>query len=257
MQNDKNITKKNRPLPISERPDWAKSIPAKEWKKHVHSPQCKVCNANHEGRNLRSEIEALVIERKTAVEVCNVIFERYGLQLAPHNISRHMARHAPSYVNVLDGLLQSELGDVLNGTVGPIVDQIRYLLGVLQVAWQQLLLHPEQVSVADGIRAAEKLASITKDIDIRHHDNTITREDINQLLDILQTVLTEEQREEVSRRFYVNIDAEQEPESSPPIQGQVPVGVNDENGVVVDGEYISLDDIPTLSAEDLVGDYKE
>ena len=255
MKDDKSTTRKNKPLPENERPDWAKSIPDEEWESYVHCPQCRVCNANHNGRNLRCEIEALVIERKTHVEVCNVINERYGLRLAPHNVSRHMARHAPGYINVLDALMQSELGDVLNGALGPIVDQTKFLLGVIQVAWQQLLLHPEQVTVTDGIRSAWKLTQMG--INIRPRDDAITQEIVNQLIEIMQTVLTPEQREEVRRRYYLFRDAERESESSPQVQVQANPVADDENGVVVDGEYVALDALAFLPDEDLEDDDEE
>ena len=254
MKNDKNTTRKNRPLQESERPDWAKSIPDEEWESYVHCPQCRVCNANHNGRNLRCEIEALAIERKTNVEVCDVINERYGLRLAPHNISRHMARHAPGYINVLDALMQSELGDVLNGTVGPIIDQTKFLLGVMQVGWQQLLEHPEQVSVVDGMRAACQLAKMG--IDVGSQDNRITQKEINDLIEIMQTVMTQEQMEEVHRRYILFRDAERESESSPQVQGQATTIADDENGVVVDGEYVALDDLTFLPDEDPEDDDK-
>jgi hypothetical protein len=253
LKDDKSTTRKNRPLPENERPDWAKSIPDEEWESYVHSPQCRVCNANHNGRNLRCEIEALVIERKTHVEVCNVINERYGLRLAPHNVSRHMARHAPGYINVLDALMQSELGDVLNGTVGPIIDQTKFLLGVMQVGWQQLLEHPEQVSVVDGMRAACQLAKMGIDVG---SDNRITQKEINDLILIMQTVMNPGQREEVHRRYDLFRDAERESESSPQVQGQATTIADDENGVVVDGEYVALDDLTFLPDEDPEDDDK-
>jgi hypothetical protein len=229
VQNDESITRKNKPLPENKRPDWAKLVPEEEWQSYVHSPQCRVCNANHKGRNIRSEIEALVIGRKTYVEVCDIMFERYGLQLAPHNISRHMARHAPSYTKMLGKLLQNDLGDVLDGAVEPFVDHISYLFGVIQVSWQQMLDHPEKVSVADGIRAAEKFALIAKGSDFQH-DIRVTQEELNQLLDMMQAVMTREQIEEVERRFWIWKEHVKESESSPPEQGRAPATADDEGG---------------------------
>lgn len=246
MKDNKTTTRKNRPLPDSERPDWAKSMPEEEWKSYIHSPQCKVCNANHNGRNLRSEVEALVIERKTHVEVCDVIFERYGLQLAPRNISRHMERHAPCYVNALKVLLESELSEVLSGATGLIVDHTKFLLGVMQVAWQQLIDHPEQITVADGIRAACQLARMG--IDIGSRDSAITQEQVNQLIEIMQSIMNQEQVAEVRRRYDILSDAERESESSP-VRKQATAMADDENGVVVDGEYIALDSLNFLPDE--------
>lgn len=254
MQSDESITRKNRPVPENERPDWATSMPDEEWQSYIHSPQCKVCNAVHDGLNLRSEIEVLVIERATYVDVSNIVFERYGLRLAPFNISRHMDRHAPSYRNALNRLLQSELSDVLNDTAGLVVNHTIFLLGVIQVAWDQILSHPEKVSVADGMRAAEKLSLMTVGIDVLDRRKGIDQEDINRLLDTLQEMhLTPDQKDLLMRKFYGEDVPEVESECPPSLQGQAPEGVNELSGVVVDGEYIALDDIPSLPDEEPVG----
>jgi hypothetical protein len=256
MQNDDSVTRKNKPLPVSQRPDWAKSMPEEEWESYVHAPQCRVCNANHNGRSLRAEIEALVLERKTYVEVCDIVFERYGLRLAPHNVSRHMARHAPGYTKMLAKLLENDLGEVLRGAHGMFVDAPKFLLAVLQMSLHNGLLHPEQVTIADGIRAAGKLALITKGSENQEPDNAVTQDDINTLIDCMQEVLTPEQKVEVERRFFKLRD-DRKSESSPPAQGQAPAWVDEENEVFVDDEYIAHDDLTALPVEDPAGEDEE
>lgn len=250
MQDDERIARKNKPLPESELPDWMKAMPAEEREKYTHSPQCKVCTATNNGRNLRSEIEALVIERKTHTEACNVMYDRYGLRLNNHNISRHMARHAPNYAKVFQGLLESELGEVLQGGLGPIVDPFKFLLAVLQVAWHRLLENPNEVSLTDGIRAAEKLHLITQDLDIRYRDDAVSQADITAILDIMQDVMTPEQRKEVRERFHVTISAEASPLSRQPDPESAPRGDEGVKEVVVDGELIPIDKIHTLPPEE-------
>lgn len=218
MKDDERRVRKNKPLPVSELPDWARAFPAEELERYIHSPQCRVCNATtHNGRNLRSEIEALVIERKTHTEVCNIMYERYRVRLSDHNISRHMARHAPDYAKVLGKLLESDLGEVLQGAFGPVVDQYKFLLAVLQLALHKLLLHPEEVSIADGIRAAEKFDLMTRGLDIWQRDNALSQEHITKWLDMMQIVMTPEQRKEVRGRFDVAFIDEPVPELPPPV----------------------------------------
>jgi len=257
VQDNKDNTQKNKPVPENERPDWAKSVPEDEWNSYVHSPQCRVCNAEHNGRKLRVEIEGLAIDRKSNVDVCDVIFERYGLQLAPHNIRRHMIRHAPGYANALKRIMQSELGDVLNGAVGPIVGHTEFLVGVIQVAWGQLITHPEQVTVTDGIRAAGKLIEITKGLDILQRGEGVSPEDITTVLDIMQFLMTAEQRAEVERRF-LDLKAYRQLRLES-FEGEVPedVDVDDSRWVVVDGEFIDLESMPTMPQEDATGMMKQ
>ena len=250
MKDDKSMTRKNKPLPESERPDWAKSIHAKEWEKYVHSPQCKACNADHDGRNLRSEIEALVIERKTYVEVCNIMFERYKLRLAPHNISRHMTRHAPAYATILGKLLENDLGEVLRGTHGPVVDAAKFLLGVIQMSFHNAILNPEQVTVSDGIRAAEKLNAITKNLNISLCEDAITQEDLIKLVDIMQEVLTPEQTKELEKRLPLSFAKPPPSPPSPPTEPEQALeAANEEEWIELDGVPMRLDgisDLPTF-----------
>jgi len=217
-------------------------LPEEERDSYVHSPQCKVCNAKHDGRNIRSEIEALVIERKTHGELCDIIFARYALELAPHNISRHMARHAPGYTEVLNGLLQSKFEDVLAGAVGPIIDDVKYLFSVVQVAFHNLLVHPEQVTVADGIRAADKLAQMPGYVESKKTNNMVTQEEITDLLDIMQGIMTREQVEEAKRRY---LAFRNNVESSEPCEEPDNLA-----GAWVDGEFVTPEDIPTLPPKD-------
>jgi len=243
MKDDEKIIRKNKPIPKNEFPDWAKAMPVEERENCVHSPQCKVCNATHNGRSLRSEIEGLVIERKTYTEICNIVHDRYGLQLFDYNIGNHMNKHAPDYAKALERLLHSELGEVLQGTVGPIVDQFKFLLAVVQVAMHRLIQNPEEVSLADGIRAAEKFHVITEGLDVRHHD-MVTQKEINTILDIMQNVMTREQVEEVRRRFLTT----KQKKCSPAIEPETSDGVP--GMVMVDGQLIDSSKIPTLPPEE-------
>ena len=250
MKDDETTVRKNRPVQAGELPDWANAMPAEERERYVHSPHCKVCNATHNGRNLRQEIEGLVIEKKTYPEVCNIMYDRYGLELRDYNVMNHMAKHAPNYAKVLEGLMESELGELLSGSMGPIVDQYKFLLAVLQVALHRLLRHPDEVTVSDGIRAAEKFHLITEGLNIRHGDDMISQQDITTLLDIIQTVMTPEQREEVSRRFGVAMDREPSPSSPAPAPEPAPGGDDSAFLVEVDGEVIDIRKIPTLPPEE-------
>ena len=233
---DKEKVRKNKVLPVNALPEWAMALPEEELEAYIHSPQCRVCNAAHNGRNLRSEIEALTIERGTYTEVCNVLYEHYGLQLYPHNVSRHMKRHAPDYVKVFEKLRKGGLIEIAKEAIGP----EDFLAGVLQVSWFNLLSHPEKVSVADGIRAAEKFQAILKEVGLRQSDNKITQEEINKLIDIMQMVMTLEQRDEVLRRFGGFHASKHSPES-PPTQEQAPDWIEREWTVVLDGENVELD----------------
>ena len=243
---DDEKVRKNRPVQAGELPDWAKAMPLEERERYLHSPHCKVCNAAHNGRPLRSVIEALVIERKSYPKVCDIMRDQYGLELRDYNIMNHMNKHAPNYAKVLEGLMESELGEVLQGALGPIVDQYKFFVAVLQVAWHGLLLHPEQVSVADGIRAAEKLHLITKGLDIRHRDDAITQEHITRLLDIFQMIMTPEQQAEVRRRFGEVFTSTPAPEAEELASN----GQEEVQGVMVDGEFVRLDEIHTLPPEE-------
>jgi hypothetical protein len=209
------------------------------------STRRRCCTATHNGRPLRSEIEALVIEKKTHPEVCNIMFDRYGLRLFDYNLGNHMAKHAPNYAKALERLLQSELGEMLEGAMGPIVDQYKFPLAVVQVATHKLVQHPEEVSVADGIRAAEKLHILTQGLDVWHHGG-VSQEEINTLIDIMQMVMTPKQRQEVRRRF----GEIHTPVSAPEAEGPDTSGDDEVEGVVVDGEFIRLDQISTLPPEE-------
>lgn len=245
MQDDEKI-RKNKPVPESEPPDWMGELTEEEREAYIHSPQCLVCNAIHDGRNLRSEIEALVIERKTHVEVCNIIFERYGLRLAPHNVSRHMSRHAPVYATVSERLMESDLGKVLRGDHGPIIDEGGFLVLVLQLSSHNALLYPERVTVKDGIAAAEKLLKLSERLNINRRADAMDQGDVTKILDIIHMVMTEEQREEVKRRWGDELAGE----STPPAREEAAVGIEGETGVVVDGQYIAVSDILVLPAEE-------
>ena len=239
--NDNEKIRKNKPVPESELPEWAKVMPPEERERYVHSPQCKVCAAAHNGRPLRSEIEGLVIERKTYTEVCNIVHDRYGLRLFDYNIGNHMNKHAPDYAKAIERLLQSELGEVLQDITGPIVDQFKFLLSVVQVSMHNLIQHPEEVKLSDGIKAAEKFHVLTQGLDI-WNDGGISQEEINNLIELMQTVMTPEQRAEVRRRY----GERYAPVSAPEPEGPVP----ESEGVMVDGEFIPLDQLSTLPPEE-------
>jgi len=263
-------------------PEWMKNLPEEERLKYLEAPNCKICHLRTpQGYPLRHEVELLVIEDKSYKEIGKIMYARYGVKILPSNISFHMNRHAPNFMQVVQRIISSELGDMLAGSIEGAVDQYKVLMAIMQVGLHGVLEHPEKVTTRDTIAAAEKFHVITEGLDIRHH-NEITQAEINEVLDIMQNIMSPEQIEEARRRFvmmrehlgqqadveiddsYSIIDVEPEalpepepqspiPEAPPPEVfipvEQAPQQPDPRKTVIIDGQEIDVSNIPIL--EDL------
>lgn len=262
-------------------PDWVRKLPEGVRVNYLKAPKCKICNLQTpNNKPLRSEVELMVIEGKTYEEIGAIIQHKYGLKISPANISSHMTKHAHNFAEVVQNILSSELGKVLDGTIPNIVDQYKVLLIIMQVGLHGILEDPSKVSVRDVIMASEKFHIITEGLDLRHHGD-VTQEDITAILDIIQNIMTPDQIMEARKRFVMMkeyMESRGLPEGGAPFEeddniraikegvivgGEVeeaevvmktqeneasePEAVSDNGGDVVIGEeYITPSDIPTL-----------
>lgn len=240
---------KNKSLAKQDMPGWAVKLQPEERVRYLQSPQCKVCNCRDvNGRRLRYEIESMFMDGKSKVEICNAMYDRYAVRILPDSVRRHMERHAPIYTIAVSEMMNYEIGEVLARMKGRIVEPVVFMLAVVQVGMQNLLEHPEQADVTVALRAAKEFCTVTEHMNI-NVTGSISQEDINKLLDIMQMVMTPEQRVEVRRRFNVLVEESERSEEVEEAEDSQEMVM-----IEVDGEMVNVDDIPTLPNEELGSD---
>lgn len=223
----------NKPVPKGDQPKWMQMLSPEEREKYLHSSTCTICNATHNGRLIRPEIEMMVIERKKYQDICDIMFNKYNVRILPSQVSTHMSRHAPNYAEAVTKILTEELESILEGGLTALVTKEQLLMTAIQLSLHNMLVNPDGVSPEVGIRAATELHKMTEGMELRvKHE--ISQQDINSILDVVQEILSPSQKELLYRKLYGDDIIEGDVEEASFIEEDV---------IVVDGEVIELDKI--------------
>lgn len=174
-------------------PEWLQDFSERDKIRYIHSNNCKICNLEVGGHRIRHEIETLIIEGKKLVEISAMMEQKYSLDVSPANISLHMKRHAPDYINVIKKYMRENLDDLLSKPIKNEVDSVRVFKTAMQIGFRNMTLNPSSVGPKETLTAAKHCHDVTEGINV--NITSINQEELSRMIEVMQRIMTVEQKE--------------------------------------------------------------
>ena len=183
----------NEDLSKDDLPEWIKSVSKADELRYIHSHQCKICRLEVGGRYIRQEIEIMrAVENKKLIDICAIIKAKYNKDITPSNISNHMKRHCPNYMEVTHKILAENFEDIVSKRIDKDVDQFTLWKIMMNIGAHNILKNPDEVKPRDADSAAKHYHDATEGILL--NIPTFKEEELVKLVEVVQRILTPEQR---------------------------------------------------------------